>query len=90
MKLFWPVASPERLASLKGVLLSNDKKHNYPIWLFYTGHWVYYGYGMVCLYKADYMAVGGFDLHIKGWGGEDVDLYKKVIKHGLRVWKVEN
>ena len=40
---------------------------------------------MVCLHTRDYRSVGGFDLKIKGWGGEDVDLYTKHIKSKLKV-----
>ena len=44
------------------------------------GHWAAYGVGMLCIYKSDYVAVGGFDTSIEGWGGEDVDLYNKVAR----------
>ena len=44
------------------------------------GHWAAYGVGMLCIYKSDYEAVGGFDTSIEGWGGEDVDLYRKIIR----------
>ena len=44
------------------------------------GHWAVYGVGMLCIYKSDYLAVGGFDTSIEGWG-EDVDLYKKIIQN---------
>jgi hypothetical protein len=37
------------------------------------------------MYAADYRAVGGLDLHISGWGGEDVDLYKKHVLSPLKV-----
>lgn len=52
---------------------------------FYLGHWVHYAYGMVCLYKSDYSAVGGFDLSRQGWGGEDVELFTKHAKSSLNV-----
>jgi chondroitin sulfate N-acetylgalactosaminyltransferase 1/2 len=42
-----------------------------------TGTWRKYGYGMSCLYKNDFLSVGGFDLSIEGWGNEDVDLLKR-------------
>ncbi|CAH1789144.1 unnamed protein product [Owenia fusiformis] len=51
----------------------------------YTGHWVDYGYGMMCLYRQDYSAVQGYDLGIKGWGGEDVDIFTKHVKSKLKV-----
>lgn len=52
------------------------------------GHWASYSYGMLCIYQSDYIASGGFDTDIVGWGGEDVDLYEKVIKAGFEVLRV--
>lgn len=43
------------------------------------GHWVWYSYGMVCIYKSDYIASGGFDTTIVGWGGEDTDFFERVL-----------
>ena len=58
----------------------------YPMFVFvFSGHWVYYGYGMVCMYNQDYRTVGGFNKNIQGWGGEDVDLYIKHTKSNLNV-----
>ena len=51
------------------------------------GHWVTYGFGMLCIYKSDYDTVGGFDTTIEGWGGEDVNLIKKVLKEKFEVMK---
>ena len=44
------------------------------------GHWGYYAFGMLCIYKSDYTAVGGLDTNIVGWGGEDVKLFETVVK----------
>uniref|UniRef100_H2YKP6 Hexosyltransferase n=1 Tax=Ciona savignyi TaxID=51511 RepID=H2YKP6_CIOSA len=46
-----------------------------------TGFWIYYAFGVAAMYKSDYLKVGGFRLDIRGWGGEDVDLLKKMIAH---------
>ena len=51
------------------------------------GHWATYSYGMVCIFKSDYTAVGGFDTSIVGWGGEDVELFLKILRHKLEVLK---
>ena len=51
------------------------------------GHWATYSYGMLCIYKSDYTAVGGFDTSIVGWGGEDVELFLKILRHKLEVLK---
>ncbi|CAD6190874.1 unnamed protein product [Caenorhabditis auriculariae] len=50
------------------------------------GYFRHFGYGLAAMYKADLMAIGGFNTKIEGWGKEDVDLFEKVIAYGkLRV-----
>lgn len=49
------------------------------------GHWAYYSFGMLCIYKSDYTAVGGMDTNIQGWGDEDVQFFNKVIRRRLEV-----
>ena len=44
------------------------------------GHWGAYGYGMVCIYKADFLSVGGMDNQTEGWGQEDVDFFTRVLE----------
>ena len=51
------------------------------------GHWCTYGYGMACMYKSDYDLIGGFDMGIKGWGGEDVKLVESALRHGYDVMR---
>ena len=41
------------------------------------GYWRQFGYGMVAMYKSDYI---GMDLSIHGWGKEDVTLYDHFLK----------
>lgn len=52
-----------------------------------TGTWRQYGYGMTCLYRDDFFSVGGFDLTIEGWGGEDNDLLKKFKCSSLEIFR---
>ncbi|XP_076801044.1 chondroitin sulfate synthase 1-like [Clavelina lepadiformis] len=55
------------------------------------GYWRSYGYGLLCTYKGDFSATGGFDISIQGWGMEDVDLVDKYASgsRGSRRSKVE-
>ena len=41
------------------------------------GFWRTTGLGNLCVYKSDYLAVGGFNTNITGWGSEDDDLYER-------------
>lgn len=49
------------------------------------GHWGNYAFGMLCIYKSDYNKVGGLNTKMMGWGGEDVDLFEKVLKSRIEV-----
>ncbi len=53
-----------------------DRKH---------GHWAYYSFGMLCIYKSDYLNVGGMNTNIVGWGEEDVKFFEKVVRKKLDV-----
>ena len=38
------------------------------------GFWRHFSYGMVSLYKSDFMKTSGFDLSLRGWGLEDIHM----------------
>ena len=52
-----------------------------------AGCWRQFGYGIVALYNADFMDAGGFDLDIRGWGREDVDLVERLLARNVSVFR---
>lgn len=72
------VKSEIELANLK---YSGDVDDDY-------GYFRVYGFGILSIYKCDFERVGGFDLSIKGWGMEDVQLFETLIKSNLTVYRI--
>lgn len=52
-----------------------------------AGFWRHHGFGIACIYRGDLARAGGFDVSIQGWGLEDVDLFSKVVRAGLRPFR---
>ena len=51
------------------------------------GYWRDFGYGIMSGFKKDIMTVGGYKTDIVGWGKEDVDLYDKIMRSKLYVYR---
>jgi hypothetical protein len=52
-----------------------------------VGFWRDTGFGMTCMYQEDFQSVGGFGEFFqnqKGWGGEDLYLYRQFIKRSYK------
>ncbi|XP_029652132.1 chondroitin sulfate synthase 1-like [Octopus sinensis] len=52
-----------------------------------NGFWLFFGFGVVSIYKKDFLDVGGFDTKIITWGGEDVGFYERCLKSNLTVFR---
>jgi len=52
-----------------------------------AGCWRDFGYGIVAIYNADFADVGGFNLEIRGWGREDVDLVERLLARNVSVFR---
>lgn len=50
-----------------------------------AGAWRLFGYGIASIYRSDFDAIGGFNVSIKGWGLEDVDLFERALNSSLYV-----
>ena len=52
-----------------------------------NGHWAHYSFGMLCIYAGDYRKTSGYSTEARGWGEEDVELYKAVIQKDFEVFR---
>lgn len=52
-----------------------------------NGHWAHYAFGIAVIYAGDYRKVGGLNTNMKGWGGEDVEFYERILSYGLEVFR---
>ena len=44
------------------------------------GFWRYFSYGMLSIYKSDFDRTEGFDVDIRGWGLEDIEMVRKIYR----------
>lgn len=52
------------------------------------GYFRSFGFGIVSIFKNDFLKVGGYNFTIKGWGFEDIDFFQKCIKSNLQILRV--
>jgi chondroitin sulfate synthase len=52
-----------------------------------TGYWRDHGYGILSVYNGDFLDTGGFDLEIRGWGREDVELASNFIARNFTIFR---
>lgn len=67
--------------SLNSYQIGEKLSRNHFVYDSNSGYFRHFGFGLVSLYKSDLDSIGGFDLNLKGWGMEDVDLFDKFVKH---------
>ncbi|XP_041377368.1 chondroitin sulfate synthase 1-like [Gigantopelta aegis] len=51
------------------------------------GTWRHFGFGIVGIYKDDFLRVGGWDSSIVGWGKEDTLFYQQCFSYGFPVFR---
>ena len=51
------------------------------------GTWRHFGFGIVGIYKDDFVRVGGWDATIMGWGKEDTLFYEQCFSYGFPVFR---
>ncbi|XP_018318487.1 chondroitin sulfate synthase 1 [Agrilus planipennis] len=49
------------------------------------GFWRQFGFGIVSLFKSDFINLGGFKTSIVGWGMEDVTFFDEAVKSTLKI-----
>jgi len=50
-----------------------------------NGWWRVAGFGMAGVYKKDFFNVGAHNIKFRWWGGEDEELYKRLLKKGFKI-----
>lgn len=83
-KIYFPIVFS--LYNLKFQNKSIEYSHNMDINLNnQNGFWRQFGFGIVSLYKVDFVNLGGFNTSITGWGLEDVAFYDNNIKSSIKI-----
>ncbi|XP_018025751.1 chondroitin sulfate synthase 1 [Hyalella azteca] len=85
-QVYFPIVFSEFDPSVAGAPPHDERGHT--VVTEESGYFRSFGFGIMSVYQSDLMAVGGFNTSIRGWGGEDVDLYEKfVASKNLRVFR---
>ncbi len=56
------------------------------VWDRYSANAKYFG-GIVAFSREQYEAINGYPNNFWGWGGEDDEMYKRIVKVSLRVFR---
>lgn len=81
-RVYYPVVFSQYDPQVTGISASLNSFDND------IGYWRHSGYGILAVYNADFLDTGGFDLEIRGWGREDVDLVERFIARNMSVFRV--
>ncbi|XP_063590151.1 chondroitin sulfate synthase 1-like [Penaeus indicus] len=86
IQIYYPIVFSEFDPSVtrKG---SKDETYDHNLIDEEVGYWRAFGFGIVSMYKSELLTAGGLDTSILGWGQEDVDLFEKVLKKKIQVFR---
>ncbi|KAI8507303.1 Chondroitin sulfate synthase 1 [Branchiostoma belcheri] len=83
-----PIKLHPQLLTHQSAPISKDIRNHFYHFSKDSGYWRHSSYGMVCLSGEDFLRSGKFDLTIRGWGLEDLDLFNGLLVSGMKIFRV--